>query len=138
MTSEEDLEFCTRQVLRLAPLYNFPSRSQPAIEDLVAALMNAPTQELAKAVIDKFKSVATPETRCPSDADIRLAVHEAQPGFHPDPDCKLCGGVGEIFGTSGGYSHSKRCTCRARRPAPVYPQGQPMDLSAAVKKLRVQ
>lgn len=134
MTSEEDLQFCTRQILRLAMMQNFPSKSQPAIEDLAASLMAAPTREMAQAVIDHFKSTATAEMRCPMESEIKAEISNRQDDFRPDPDCIACKGNGDIYYPR--TNSSKRCDCWARRPAPAYPKGQPFDVSEAVKKVR--
>lgn len=139
MTSEEDLQFCTRQILRLVMMKNFPSKSQPAIEDLAAALMAAPTRDMAQAVIDHFKSTATAETFCPMESEIKAEINNRQDEFRPNPDCPMCKGSGDIYFPR--TNSSKRCDvpgCWARRPAPVYPKGKPFDVSGAVSKVRVQ
>lgn len=148
MTSEEDLQFCTRQILRLAMMYNFPSKSQPAIEDLAAALMKAETRAEAEAVITGLKDGATAETRCPMESEIKAAIHArivaTQGEWLPDPECSKCRGSGAVYDeTKTPARYMGDCNCFARRQPPDYSKmkrdrSMQAEVAAAANKLKVQ
>lgn len=148
MNSEEDLAFCTRQILRLAMMQNFPAKSQPAIEDLAKALMTAATREDAEAVITGLKDGATAETRCPMESEIKSAIRQrivaTEGEWLPSPDCERCHGSGYVYDeTKNPVRYMGDCTCFARRQPPDYSKMKRdkslhADVAKAAGKLRVQ
>ena len=121
--TEENVNFSHEQILRLAMLVNFPSKSEPAIKDLIKALLKAETPAMAESIIDFFTDDANTETRCPMAAEIKSAIIMRLDPMLPDPDCPKCKGAGFPIidlpdGTTAAGSY---CSCHARRKPPRYP-----------------
>ncbi len=137
-----DRDFARKQIFRMAQLGGFPEKYVEAVGELIDALMTAPSEEMARAVISSVMESATGETRCPFPADIRSSITARLEPFRPDPLCAKCGGIGDVVVQRGEFSGSYRCSCWARRPEPDYsklPGVERVDtramLAGAAKKL---
>jgi hypothetical protein len=137
----------------LGQMRNYPTGNMHAIKRLVDALMlkgKEPVEEaIAVAVVDSFAESADSETPCPMERDIISAICGRLEEHRPNPDCLLCRGMGEIikqYRDRNGveFSGASRCTCWARRPAPVWekaPDNPPSDIAEGIVeavKRRVQ
>ncbi len=134
-------EFARAQIGRFAMMDRYPRTELLALSDLVDALMTVPstteawTRETRKSislaegadvaeilawdVVEGFLDGATTDTRCPTAADIKAAICSRLEDWRPDPECPLCKGEG--FPYVPGRGAGPRCSCWARRAAPVYP-----------------
>ncbi len=149
-------DFARRQIGRFAMMDRFPRTEEAAITDLVDALMTCPptcaawkpdftsqqtsqigkdaAEVLAQAVMEGFLDGATTDTRCPTAADIKAAICSRLEDWRPDPECPLCKGEG--FPYVPGRGAGPRCSCWARRAAPVYPRNRQVqeELQAEVSR----
>lgn len=115
-----DITFAKKQILRMAQMFRFPKTSG-ALGELVEALMEASSPEMATEVVSGFLEEATSETPCPMGSEIRKAILRRLDDILPDPSCLDCRGVGDIIVLGkGGTSGSSKCHCWARRPRPEY------------------
>ncbi len=134
-------EFARAQIGRFAMMDRYPRTELLALSDLVDALLTAPpgcetwkpefaaqqthrlgadaAEVLAAAVVEGFLDGSTTDTRCPTAADIKAAICSRLEDWRPDPECPLCKGEG--FPYVPGRGAGPRCSCWARRAAPVYP-----------------
>lgn len=117
-----DRLFAKKQILRMAQMNRFPKTEVEALGELVDALMTAPSEDIARAVItEDFLEEATGDTFCPMPAEIKSKILARLEDFRKDPDCPKCDDSGHlIFYDKEGLSYAERCTCWARRPERVY------------------
>ncbi len=120
ITSEQAAD----QIDRMYGLKNFPRGEQGAAmhKDLVKEIGKAKDLAEAEQIIDGFLEEAIPDsTPCPMAFQIRRSVLSRLDELRPDPDCKLCNGEGFPHFVRDGISYAgAKCSCWARRPAPVY------------------
>lgn len=133
-------DFARAQIGRFAMMDRYPKTELLALSDLVDALMTCPpsrqvwkpevrnqpvnwgnddAEALARIVVESFLEGSTTDTRCPTASDIKAAICARLEDWRPDPDCLLCKGEG--FPYVPGKGSGPKCSCWARRPAPVYP-----------------
>ena len=112
--------YAASQVARLAGLEDFPKGYKEAIAELVIALEGAKSDQHAKEIIDVW--MQPPPKKCPTPADIRMAVyaedHEEYsiPWEEPKGLCGRCQGYGNVQREDGVY---ERCHCENGK---AYPQ----------------
>lgn len=115
-----DKTFAKKQIMRMAQMFRFPKSDPEALGELIDAIMTAPTDGIAKGVVDAIMEEATSDTICPMPAEIKREILKLQGDFWPDPGCQSCHGVGDIVIERGGLSGSSKCHCWSRRPQPEY------------------
>lgn len=118
-------DFARKQIARMAQMNRFPKTEIEALGELIDALMTAPSDEMARAIITGVLEDANSDTPCPTGSDIRKAILDrlrVELGeILPDPDCQLCNGIGfPIIERNGSSGAGDKCKCWARRHPPVY------------------
>lgn len=113
-------EAARKQIMRMGQMNRFPKEIPESVGELVDALMTAPTEEIAKAIVSDYMASATADTLCPMPSAIRADVESRLDPKRPDPDCLKCHGIGQIIVERNGTTGASGCDCWARRPAPVY------------------
>ena len=112
-------DFAKSQIARLMGLYAFPDNKQAAIKELVDRLMIAPTEDIARQVIDDILDYSTEEPKCPTPGTLKDLVHrkldDVMGPLCFSVNCRDCGGTG--FKDLG---RGPRCTCLARRKNEKY------------------
>lgn len=112
-----DRAYAETQAARFAHLPYYP-KTAAAINDFVLAVQAAATQEMAKRVADSLLDNATAGSPCPTAADIRRAIWEAQEAAEtvsmPAPHCWRCGDDG-ILGGKNFETPWTWCECAAGR-----------------------
>jgi hypothetical protein len=121
-----DETLAKKQVMRIGQMRGFPKDIPEAMAELVKAVMKAPNEEIAKAVMADFVDGANAESVCPFPSDIKTAIAEMTNKVLgevlPDPKCPKCEGIGWIYKTVRDETGVDKCDCWARRQRPVYPK----------------
>src|SRR5690348_8147898 len=88
--------YAAEQIARLAGLEDFPKGYKEAIAELVIALQGAKSDHHAKEIIDTW--MQPPPKKCPTPADLRMAVYAEDHEEYklPAATCERCGGTGFV------------------------------------------
>lgn len=129
--------FAKDQIMRLGGLDRFPREEPMAVNELVLALMNAPSEAIARNAIDSYMAEMTV---CPKPAEIRRVLFDLSTDKEWAPIaeenaptyCERCNGTGWVherrlvhlpsYGQAGRWNdYAGRCSCRPVRKAEVVP-----------------